>query len=110
MDNLAEALTVASAAAQEAGALLRAEFHRPGGPRGHGGHAEIDRPAEELIRQRLRAAFPWNYLGEELGPLAGAATPYLWLVDPNDGTASFLKGCRGCAVSIAALCAGVPVL
>jgi ADP-ribosyl-[dinitrogen reductase] hydrolase len=32
------------------------------------------------------------------------------LVDPNDGTASYLKGFRGSAVSIAALRDGVPVL
>src|SRR5207302_720387 len=90
-------------AAREAGELLRREFHRPGGPRGHGAHhAEADTEAEGLIRGRLLSAFPWGYRGEETG-YAGADGPHLWLVDPNDGTAAFLRGMRGSAVSIAAL-------
>src|SRR5207244_9711478 len=64
---------------------------------------------EGLIRGRLLEAFPWGYRGEETG-YAGADGPHLWLVDPNDGTASFLRGMRGSAVSIAALRDGVPVL
>jgi ADP-ribosylglycohydrolase/fructose-1,6-bisphosphatase/inositol monophosphatase family enzyme len=110
MSDLAAALSAAVEAAREAGALLRDEFHRPGGPRGHGGRAEIDRPAEEAIRARLLAAFPWNYLGEETGRAGPGAGPFLWLVDPNDGTAAYLKGWRGSAVSIAALRDGQPVL
>lgn len=110
MPDLAQALSVAINAAREAGALLRREFHRPGGPRGAGEHAEIDRPAEELIQKRLLAAFPWAYLGEELGRRDGDDPHFLWLVDPNDGTAAYLKGCRGSAVSIAALRDGLPVL
>ena len=47
---------------------LRADFHRPGGPRGGGEKAEADTEAEHLIRGRLAAAFPtWSYLGEETG-------------------------------------------
>ena len=45
-DSLADPLRVAVAAAREAGALIRQEFHRPGGPRGHGSHADIDAVAE----------------------------------------------------------------
>ena len=110
MSHLAQALSAATEAAREAGALLREEFRRPGGPRGEGGHAEIDRPAEELIQKRLLAAFPWDYLGEELGRRDGSDHRFRWLVDPNDGTASYLKGYRGSAVSIAAMRDGVPVL
>ncbi len=47
-------LDLAVAAAQEAGAMLREEFHR--GPRGEGGHADIDVEAELAIRARLTAA------------------------------------------------------
>jgi hypothetical protein len=67
MDDLVRTLSVAIDTAREAGAMLRQEFHRPGGPRGSGDHADIDREAEELIQKRLLAAFPWNDLGEELG-------------------------------------------
>jgi ADP-ribosylglycohydrolase/fructose-1,6-bisphosphatase/inositol monophosphatase family enzyme len=110
MNDLAPTLSVAIEAAREAGALLRQEFHRPGGPRGAGGHAEIDHLAEELIQKRLLAAFPWAYRGEEMGQRDSGDDHYLWLVDPNDGTAAYLKGWRGSAVSIAVLRDGVPVL
>jgi fructose-1,6-bisphosphatase/inositol monophosphatase family enzyme len=107
---LEDALSLAIDAARAAGAILRAEFHRPGGPRGSGGHAPADEEAEQLIRQRLLATYPkWGYRGEETGFVAGAE-PFLWLVDPNDGTSSFLKGYRGSAVSIALLQDEVPVL
>ncbi len=110
MDDLAQALSVAIEVAREAGAMLRQEFHRPDGPRGSDGHARIDGEAEELIQKRLLAAFPWNYLGEELERRDGGHGSLLWLVDPNDGTSSYLKGSHGSAVSIAALENGVPVL
>jgi len=110
MINYSRALEVATDTARQAGALLRDEFHRPGGPRGAGGHAEIDEPVERFIREKLLGEFPWGYRGEELGHTAGASDKQLWLVDPHDGTSVFLRGRRGSAVSIAALQDGVPVL
>ena len=69
-------LDLAVSVAREAGALLRTEFHRPGGPRGYGGHAEIDRPTEELIRRRLLEARPVDaFLGEETGSVDAATAP-----------------------------------
>jgi fructose-1,6-bisphosphatase/inositol monophosphatase family enzyme len=110
--DLARALEVAVAAAREAGDILRRDFHRVGGARGHGDKAEADTEAEVLIRARLLQAFPsWGYLGEETGrgpqPAAGAPT---WLVDPNDGTRDYLEGRRGSAVSIGLVASGLPVL
>jgi ADP-ribosylglycohydrolase/fructose-1,6-bisphosphatase/inositol monophosphatase family enzyme len=106
------ALELAIGAARDAGALLRQEFHRPGGPRGPRGKAPADTEAEERIRARLLEAFPrWGYRGEETGaqpPAAGET--HWWLVDPNDGTTSFQRGRRGPAVSIAVLSDGRPVL
>ena len=100
---LEKALFVAVEAAQAAGQLLRREFHRPGGPRGTSGHAPVDDEAERLIRQRLLDSFPtWGYRGEETGHVP-STEPFLWLVDPNDGTSAYLKGWRGSAVSIALL-------
>jgi hypothetical protein len=66
MTTYAHALAAAVEAARAAGDLLRADFHRPGGARGSGDHADADAEAERLIRQRLLAACPgWGYLGEE---------------------------------------------
>lgn len=105
------ALEVAVAAATSAGDILRRDFHRQGGARGHGDKAEADVEAERAIRERLAAAFPaWSYLGEETGRGQGEPHAPIWLVDPNDGTRDYLKGRRGSAVSIGLLRAGRPVL
>jgi ADP-ribosyl-[dinitrogen reductase] hydrolase len=103
-------LALAIDTARRAGALLLAEFHRPGGPRGGGTHADIDDEVEVLLRDALMGATPYAFRGEETGLSEGADPSHCWLVDPNDGTASFLKGYRGAAVSIALLRDGVPVL
>ncbi|MCO6458633.1 MAG: ADP-ribosylglycohydrolase family protein [Pirellulaceae bacterium] len=109
-DRYQPVLAAAIDAALEAGDLLRAEFHRPGGPRGHGGHAEVDERAEWLVRARILNAFPAKYVGEETGSALGGDGQHVWLVDPNDGTSAYLQGWRGSAVSIALLRQGVPVL
>jgi len=51
-----------------------------------------DRGAEERLRQRIEAAFPTHgILGEEFGEKAGS-TPARWILDPIDGTFSFISG------------------
>jgi len=111
-ESYATALISATEAALMAGKVLREEFHRLGGPRSQGGHCEADVRAERVIREKLSGDFPsWGYRGEETGYAAPAATDDpLWLVDPNDGTSSYIAGMRGSAVSIGLLRHGVPVL
>src|SRR3954468_16623627 len=105
------ALEVAVAAALRAGEVLRADFHRPGGPRGKVDKAEADTEAEHEIRARLQEAFPtWGYRGEETGTRKGERGQPIWLVDPNDGTRDYLVGRRGSSVSIGLLREGRPVL
>lgn len=103
-------LPAAVAAAEAAGRLLAAEFARPGGPRGAGSHADIDREIEVGLRGRLLELLPARWLGEETGSDPGPGGADCWLVDPNDGTSAFLAGYRGSAVCIALLRGGVPVL
>jgi hypothetical protein len=110
-DTYHDVLQVAIEAAREAGSLPWQDLLKPGGRSGHDGHAEADEPAERLIRQRLLAATrDWGYLGEETGRGAGTAAHHLWLVDPNDGTRSYLRGYRDSAVSIALLRHGMSML
>jgi fructose-1,6-bisphosphatase/inositol monophosphatase family enzyme len=105
-----KALKVAVDAAKEAGEVLRREFHRPEGPRGHSSHADADEVAEWLIRKRLLAEFPdFSYRGEETGTATGS-DPHIWVVDPNDGTSAYLRRVPGSAVSIALILNGSPVL
>jgi ADP-ribosyl-[dinitrogen reductase] hydrolase len=110
MPDYTEALHQAIAAAHQAGELLRAEFHRPGGARGLGERCQIDEPAEALIHQQLTGRFPWHFRGRLTGFVPGTDPTHCWLVDPNDGVSGFLKGHRGSSVSIALVSAGQPVL
>lgn len=51
-----------------------------------------DREAEQVIRSILQEAFPEHGIyGEEFGSDPGVHE-YLWLVDPIDGTKSFIRG------------------
>ena len=51
-----------------------------------------DRETEELIRERLTERFPEHGIfGEEFGTV-GSDSRYLWIVDPIDGTKSFISG------------------
>jgi len=108
---LRAALEEATVVAGKAGDLLRADLHRPGGPRGEGEKADADTEAERLIRGGLLGAFPGSgFLGEETGSVSARPGEPVWLVDPNDGTRDYLKGRRGSAVSIALLVDRVPRL
>ena len=50
-----------------------------------------DRKAEELIRSLVAAAFPNDgFLGEEYGDQAGTSG-FRWIIDPIDGTKSFVR-------------------
>lgn len=51
-----------------------------------------DREAEQLLRARIAAAFPTHgIVGEEFGTVAGR-DPARWILDPIDGTFSFVAG------------------
>ncbi len=52
-----------------------------------------DRQAEELIRGRIARQYPRHaILGEEYGVKEGEGSAYRWLIDPIDGTRSFVRG------------------
>jgi histidinol-phosphatase len=51
-----------------------------------------DRSAEDLLRSRIATAFPADgILGEELGRSEGSSG-FTWILDPIDGTKSFISG------------------
>ncbi|HEY2882113.1 MAG TPA: histidinol-phosphatase, partial [Pirellulales bacterium] len=51
-----------------------------------------DREAEQLLRARISAAFPHDgILGEEFGEQSGTSG-FRWILDPIDGTKSFIHG------------------
>jgi len=89
-------LELAVDAARRAGELTLQYFNRPdllverkrdGTP-----VTVADRQAEEYLRNRIAAAFPDDaVLGEEM-PERPGTSPFRWIVDPIDGTKSFVHG------------------
>jgi histidinol-phosphatase len=52
-----------------------------------------DRQAEELIRSRIEERYPRHaILGEEYGAKESKGATHRWLIDPIDGTRSFVRG------------------
>lgn len=52
-----------------------------------------DRQAEEIIRARIEKRYPHHaIIGEEYGMKASENAQYRWIIDPIDGTKSFLRG------------------
>ncbi|MFN3172239.1 MAG: inositol monophosphatase family protein [Hyphomicrobiales bacterium] len=69
----------------------------------------IDRDTETLIRNELAQAFPGDsVLGEEFG--GAESDGPLWVVDPIDGTANFIRGLGDWAVSLALVHQGELIL
>jgi histidinol-phosphatase len=54
---------------------------------------QADRRAEELIRGRIEKSYPQHAIvGEEFGAQETAGASHRWLIDPIDGTKSFVQG------------------
>jgi histidinol-phosphatase len=95
-DSLQTYLEFARETAREAGQLTlryfqtdaaRAEFKSDDTP-----VTIADREAEQLIRARIGDRFPHHAIvGEEFGAVASDAT-HRWIIDPIDGTKSFVHG------------------
>jgi len=71
---------------------------------------EADRGAEELMRARIAQRFPQHgIIGEEFGS-ERADAEFVWVLDPVDGTKSFITGVPLWGTLIALLHRGQPVL
>ncbi len=69
-----------------------------------------DRAAEERLRQRIAQLFPDDsILGEEFGAAVGTSG-YQWVLDPIDGTKSFVHGVPIYTTLVAVLADGQPQL
>ncbi|MEM7585791.1 MAG: inositol monophosphatase family protein [Acidobacteriota bacterium] len=69
-----------------------------------------DRKTEEYLRRELIAAFPDDGLiGEELGHIPGSSGR-VWVIDPIDGTESFMRGVPLFGLLMALTVAGDPLL
>lgn len=93
---LRDRLRLALTAAREAGEIALRYFHRQDFhvqlKHDRSPVTEADRAAEEHLRYRLHEAFPDDgILGEELPELPGKSG-FRWVLDPIDGTRSFICG------------------
>jgi myo-inositol-1(or 4)-monophosphatase len=100
--------------AEESGALIRRYFRSPSLAVDAKDDAtpvtDADRHAEELLRARIRARFPdHGIVGEELGA-ERADAEWVWVLDPIDGTKSFVSGVPLFGTLIGVLHRGEPVL
>ena len=113
MGELKELLALAEATAAEAGAALkahRAEWSVIEAEHGREVKIDADKRAEAMILAALERAAPFPVISEEAGWVRAGAADYVWAVDPLDGSVNYLRGYPHCAVSIALLRAGEPVL
>jgi histidinol-phosphatase len=96
MSEIAERLQFAVEIAREAGDGTLRYFRRSDlaveRKADHSPVTVADRSAEELLRQRIGDRFPNDaIIGEELGEQAGQSG-FQWVLDPIDGTKSFIHG------------------
>jgi myo-inositol-1(or 4)-monophosphatase len=96
--SLARYADFAVAAAHAAGQAILPHFREPiavedkGGARGYDPVTAADRGSESAIRAAIERTFPdHGILGEEHGRRAGRE-PWTWVIDPIDGTRSFILG------------------
>jgi len=94
--DLNQRLEFAIAAAREAGLLILRYYQSSDlvvdAKRDSSPVTEADRGAEQLLRERILQTFPDDgILGEEFGEQAGTSG-YRWILDPVDGTKSFIHG------------------
>jgi myo-inositol-1(or 4)-monophosphatase len=110
---IAAALEAAAIAATAAGAIARQHFRTDLAVESKQADrfdpvTQADRAIESLLRARLRTILPdAGILGEEFGA-DGPDTDY-WVVDPIDGTRSFISGMLGWGILIGLVVGGRPV-
>ncbi|HYZ86760.1 MAG TPA: inositol monophosphatase family protein [Bryobacteraceae bacterium] len=92
---MASYLETAMEIAHEAGMLLE-QFQRARVPFELKGEfdlvTEADRASERLVVERLKSHFPTHGVEGEEGARINSTSPYLWFVDPLDGTTNFAHG------------------
>lgn len=109
-------LNLAHDLADQSGAIIRPQFRRPIAVANKAGVdafdpvTKADRSAERIIAREIRARVPEHgIVGEEYGAVRTEA-PFQWVIDPIDGTRSFITGTPMWGTLIGLLHQGDPVL
>lgn len=116
-DSLLEEIeTQSMEAARQAGQILCEQFSKPlevefKGKQRTDPVTSADRLSEEYLKRAISEKFPGHcILGEEGGPLLETDSPFVWVLDPLDGTANFMNGLPFFAVSVGVLWKRKPVV
>jgi myo-inositol-1(or 4)-monophosphatase len=110
---MSEYLDTAINAAREAGSLLRLHF---GGDldvntfEAHDIKLDLDVQSQQLITDRLLAAFPGHAIFGEEGIAGNQSGRFQWIIDPIDGTVNYFYGLPHFCISIALREAGEIIL
>jgi len=90
-----ELIAFAGELADTAGAVLRRHFRSPVAVEAKGDASPVtvaDRATEQAMRDAILSRYPQHGVrGEELGAV-NASAEYVWVLDPIDGTRSFITG------------------
>jgi histidinol-phosphatase len=113
MDEIRRRLDAAVRYAREAGESTLGLFHsRDYGIDRKADGSEVtaaDRACETILRRRIETGFPGDaVIGEEFGQTPGSSA-FRWVLDPIDGTASFVRGVPLYGTLLAIEHAGRPV-
>ena len=101
---MSEYLEAAVEAATRAGAFLKENLGRELVIEKKGAInivTDIDRKSEKMIREIIEARFPEHGFKAEEGTESQQRSPFLWLVDPLDGTTNYAHGFPFYCVSVA---------
>jgi myo-inositol-1(or 4)-monophosphatase len=114
-DRLARDTALLIEAVREAGALARSMFRtelRKWTKGGSSPVSEADIAVNDLLESRLRSATPdYGWLSEESADdEVRLGKPLVWIVDPIDGTRSYLAGREDWCVSVALVEGALPLL
>ena len=108
-----ELAAFAATLADASGAVLRRYFRQPYAVEAKADASPVtvaDRESEQALRSAIEARFPAHGIrGEELGIVRGDAE-YLWVLDPIDGTRSFITGKPLFVTLIGLVHAGRPIV
>jgi myo-inositol-1(or 4)-monophosphatase len=112
---LKQLLAIAEAAAAEAGAALaanRATWSVIEAEIGREVKIDADKHAEALILDAIAKASDYPIISEEAGWVRAQqrGDRFVWAIDPLDGSVNYLREYPHCAVSIALLDNGAPVI
>ncbi|UCC94964.1 MAG: inositol monophosphatase [Candidatus Omnitrophota bacterium] len=100
---MSDIINTAIAAAKTAGDFLLANFGKISHIESKGDRnlaTNLDREAEKIIVERIKAQFPHHGILAEEGGKQNTNSEYLWIIDPLDGTHNYIRNIALFGVSI----------